>query len=51
LLATGQHLRPQPCQGEGERYSTWDEAVESHVGWVSEVFGAVQPTPVVPPSD
>jgi hypothetical protein len=21
-------------EGEGERYSTWDEAVESHVGWV-----------------
>jgi hypothetical protein len=38
-------------EGEGERYSTWDEAVESHVGWVSEVFGAVQPTLVVPPSN
>ena len=38
-------------EGEGERYSTWDEAVENHAGWVSEVFDAVQPTHVVPPSN
>ena len=29
-------------EGEGERYSTWGEAVEGHDRWVKKVFGVAR---------